>query len=84
MIFIGYNYDGFPISIVNAKNQELAYAYWQGLGLIPHSHKCLEKDFTPIEEHMTGVYPILKTQTIDGYTLSEFRNRNKEFLLVSK
>jgi hypothetical protein len=58
MVYIGYNHDKVPISIVNAKSKELAYAYWQGKGILPHSHKCLEneEDFEPLKTHPTGCF----------------------------
>lgn len=78
MIYLAFNYEGYCISIVNAKSKELAVAYWQGANIIPHSIKSLEEDYTPIEEHLTGVYPILKTQELDqGYN-------NKSIIKVIK
>lgn len=81
MIFIGYDYESRPISIVNAKTKELAYAYWQGAGIIPHSHKSIEEDFTDINTHITGVYPIMKT---GEFTISELTHGNSSFAVLSK
>lgn len=61
MTFIAYNYDNYPISIVIATDIKLANAYWQGADVPVHSHKCVEEDFIPLNEHPTGVFPILKT-----------------------
>ncbi len=61
MIFIAKNYDGYTISIVNARSIELANAYWQGADIVPHSITCLEKDFDNINTHITGVYSLLRT-----------------------
>lgn len=81
MIYIGYNYEGLPISIVNAKSKELAYAYWQGKDVLPYSHKCLEEDFTPLKDHLTGVYEILKTNEL---TISELTHGSSSFSMMSK
>ena len=81
MIFIGYNHDTIPISIVNAKSKELAYAYWQGKGILPHSHRCLEEDFEPLEDHPTGVFPILETKEV---SLSPIAGNLRKFIVVEK
>lgn len=62
MIFIAKDYNGKVISIVNAKSLELANAFWQGRGVIPHTVSDLEKDYLPLEDHPTGVYELLKTK----------------------
>lgn len=84
MVYIGYNYEGKVVSIVNAKSKELAYAYWQGKSIIPHSHKCLEKDFTSLDEHPTGVFPIVETEEVDDYALSQNTRlpRGRKYLLI--
>jgi len=86
MIFIGYNPEGYPVSIVNAKTKELAYAYWQGANMLPHSHKCLEDDFSSLDDHPTGVFPILKTKEFTDYDLSHnCRNpQGRKYLMVEK
>lgn len=67
MIVIAYNYENKIISIVNSKSVELANAFWQGKGLVPFRIATLEKDFTPLEDHVTGIYEVLKTKTVyDG------------------
>ncbi len=78
MIVIAYNYNGKVIGIVNADNEKLANAFWHGRNITPHSTKVLEKDFTPLEKHPHGVYPILETIEIQGYEMS----RDKKYLLV--
>lgn len=80
MIVIGYNYAGKVISIVNTKSEELANAYWQGAGIYPYRTSILEKDFTPIEEHITGVYPLLRTEEIKLYV----EGKHETFLVVRK
>lgn len=82
MTFIAYNHQGQIVSIVVAKSKELAMAYWQGSNIgIPASSKCVEdeNDFTPLSEHVTGVFPILKTITLD---LSHERGAPKPFVIV--
>lgn len=63
MVIIARNYEGKTISIVNAKSKELAMAYWQGKDIYPHTTKCVDDPevYTPLNEHPTGVYPILET-----------------------
>ena len=65
MVFIGYDHNSVPISVVSARSKELAEAYWQGKGGLPHCSKCLEKDFMSLDEHMTGVIPIVETKEIN-------------------
>ena len=62
MVFIAYDPKGKPISVVCAKDLQLARAYWQGKGVVAFSEACLEEDFTPIEEHSTGVFPLVETK----------------------
>jgi len=86
MTYIGYNHEGKPISIVVAKSKELAYAYWQGKGILPISHKCVEEDFIKLEEHPTGVFPIMETIEKDDYDLYRLCNtpKGRKFLIVNK
>ena len=81
MIYIAYDYNRKPVSIVCAKNKDLAVAFWQGRDIFPHSTACLEKDFTPIDEHITGVFPLLETKTV---SLSETGSGPREYLIVKK
>jgi len=79
-IYVAKNYDGRVVSVVLAKSYELAQAYWQGQGLFPHSvDQWTEK---ALEDHPTGVLPILKTmvKTIHPYDIS----RTTEILVVDK
>ena len=86
MVFIAYNYEGLPVSVVCARSKELAYAYWQGKGILPHSHKSLDEDFTDIDEHITGVFEFIKTTEVSDYDLSNTcRNpKNRKFLMIVK
>lgn len=65
MLFIGYNYNKIPISVISARSRELANAFWQGKGTVPHTVKCLEEDFTPLSEHITGVIPLVHTEEVN-------------------
>lgn len=82
MIVIAYNYNNKIIGIVNAENEKLANAFWHGRGITPHSTKVLERDFTKLEEHPHGVYPILETIEKYGYELNTDFKRNSKFILV--
>ena len=83
MIFIAYNGPGYVTSIISAKSEALALAYWQGASVDVFSHKCLEnpEDFTPLNEHVTGVIPILKTEV---KSLTAFGTNSKNYIIVSK
>ena len=61
MVFIAYNEKSKPVSVVAAKSEELAQAFWQGKGITVWSSSCLETDFTPIEETLTGVISLVET-----------------------
>lgn len=81
MICIAYDYSNRVISIVNAVSLEIAHAYWQGAGIIPHSSKA-ESDFTPIGETPNGVYPLLKTETRSVSRLHYELDGNAEVVIV--
>jgi hypothetical protein len=72
--FIAYNHNNYPISIVVAKNKDLANAYWHGANTVPHNFKCVEEDFTKLEDHPTGVFPILSTREKEVYEFRELKN----------
>jgi len=83
MIFIAYNHKSQVTSVVTAKSIELAQAYWQGANIDVFSHKCLETDFTSLEDHPTGVFPIVKTHTLNGHQLfPSGRIDDRKFLLI--
>ncbi len=84
MIFIGYDYNGKVITIVNAVSKQIANAYWQGADISVHSSKCLEEDFTKLENHPTGVFPLMKTVEVDDYKLlGECRMpKGRKFILI--
>lgn len=59
-VYVAKDYEGRSVGIVVAKSEELAYAYWQGQAIYPHSvSSYTSKD---LKEHPTGVIPLLKTR----------------------
>lgn len=79
MIYIAYDYNDKCISIVNAKSLELANAYWQGKGCMPHRTKSLD-DFISLDEHPTGVYDLVKIREFTGSEISQKINRKSDNL----
>jgi len=61
-IFIAKTYDGKVESVVLARSYELAQAYWQGKGIYAYSVD--EKSEKNLEDHITGVLPIVKTKIL--------------------
>ena len=59
-IFIARHYDGTPIDVVLTASKELANAYWQGKGIIPHSVDM--RSDADLKDHPTGVLPIVSTR----------------------
>jgi len=78
-IFIAKNYDGRVESIVLAKNEDLANAYWQGMNIFAHSTDVKSEE--DLEDHPTGVLPILKTKIVNA---SKFGQNPQDFLTVRK
>jgi hypothetical protein len=78
-IFIAKTYDGSIESVVLARSYELAQAYWQGKGI--HAHSVDERDESNLNDHPTGVLPIIKTKRIN---MSGFGREAKEYLVVSR
>jgi len=68
-IFIARDYDGTPIDVVLARNFELANAYWHGKGIFPHTHE--EKNDSQLENHPTGVLPIVTTKDVHLHRLRD-------------
>lgn len=81
MIFIGYNYDGYPISIISAKSQESANAYWQGKDQLPYSSKSFDINEDRENENEGYVTPLLKTKEVDAYL---YRNNSGKLLMIDK
>jgi hypothetical protein len=76
-ILIAKTYDGKVENIVFSKSRELAVAYWHGKGIYPHSiHTVCDKN---MEDHPTGVLPILSTKEME---LSGFGKNSKKYLVV--
>jgi len=59
-IFIAKDFDGNIESIVLAKNEKLVNAFWQGQEIYAHSITTFNE--AEIDEHITGVLPIIKTK----------------------
>lgn len=77
-IFTAKTYDGSIESVVLAKSYALAQAYWQGKGVMASSVD--EKNETDLENHPTGVLPIVKTKEIYA---SRFGGNSKTYLVIS-
>lgn len=69
MIYIAYNRDCQPVSIVNARSRDVAIAYWHGAKIIPDTIKSLD-DFISIDVHPTGVIPLLTTHLVQVRSLN--------------
>lgn len=76
-VFIAKNYDGKTESIVLAACEELAQAYWQGKDIYPHS--ITEFSEKSLEDHPTGVLPILATVKKN---IPDYGPDRREYLLV--
>lgn len=83
MVFIAYDHNGYVTSIVSAKSEELAKAWWHGAGVDVYTSKNLENvaNFTPLDQHPTGVIPLLKTETKN---LSSFGGNTNKYVVVAK
>ena len=56
-VYAALNHSKNPVSIVLARSQELASAYWQGKGIIPF--EIVEYDEFDLENHPTGVLSLI-------------------------
>lgn len=74
-IFIGYDYDGKVISVISAKDESSANAYWQGTGDLPHSQKRFDTDEQRENEQLGFVTPIVKTKEIEVKDVNSFKLR---------
>ncbi len=83
-IYVAKNYDGYVVSVVLAKNYELANAFWQGQEIYPHSVdiRIEEKD---LKDHPTGVLPIVRTRekVVRPYDISS-RTGSMTLIVVDK
>ncbi len=78
-IFIAKTYDGYIESVVLAKNEDLASAFWQGKGIYAHSIRVVcEED---IDDHITGIMPIVNTIKKN---LSYQGSSDRETLVIAK
>lgn len=65
MIFIAKDYEGRIISIISAKSNESANAYWQGKNITPFTEEMWDIKKERENEEMGFVTPILETRTED-------------------
>ncbi|KKL87303.1 hypothetical protein LCGC14_1936030 [marine sediment metagenome] len=76
-IFIAKTYDGKVENIVFSKSRELAVAYWHGKDIHPHSiHVVSDQN---LENHPTGVLPILSTKKLE---LGGMTGKHRKYLVV--
>lgn len=71
-LYFAYNRNSDLLSIVCAKTKQLAVAYWQGADVqydTCRSFTELHGTVEELEDHPTGVFPIVKTKTVDAYGL---------------
>jgi hypothetical protein len=82
-IYIAKKYDGIVESVVLAKSYELANAYWQGMGILPHSIDTRNEN--DLKDHPTGVLPIVtaKEKVIRSYDISS-RTGEMRLMVVEK
>lgn len=78
-IFIAKTYNGLVESVVLARNYELAQAYWQGLGVMANS--VTEHDESELENHPTGVLPLVRTKKQNA---SPFGKSSEESIVIIK
>lgn len=77
-LFIAKTYNGSIESVVLAKNYALAQAYWQGSGVVAHTVREISQ--ADLENHPTGVLPIVKTRKVNA---SPFGRKSEEYLVIS-
>lgn len=58
-IYVATNYKKDVLSVVIAKNKELANAFWQGQGHIPHLVEEIDPDEVLYEQH-TGIRELIR------------------------
>ena len=61
-VYAAKDFDGSTLSVVLARNNELAAAYWHGRGIIPHSVECREEE--QLKDHPTGVISLVDTKLV--------------------
>jgi hypothetical protein len=76
-IIIAKTYDDKVEDIVLAIDVKSANAYWQGKGVVPHS--VYEYNESDLDDHMTGVIPILTTRRA---RIAPFGENAKEHIIV--
>ena len=82
-IYIAYNFDNQPTSIVIADSEQSARAYWQGAGVDHHSERCIDLSDESDTEKLGYVTPILKTKEISCSNINRY-DVNSKLLTVIK
>ena len=77
-LYIAMDYEGNIENIVLAKNQDLANAYWQGKNICVHHIDV--RDETDLDEHPTGVLPIVSTVEKEFY----INGKHRKYRLIPK
>lgn len=74
MIFIARDYKSRVISIISAKNQDSANAYWQGKGINPHTEETFDLASDRENEAKGWITPILETKELElkGWQHSDY------------
>ena len=68
IVFIALDYSDNILDVVVARSYELAMVYWQGKGIIPHhTRQIIPAD---LENHPTGVVPVVTTKEVQGHAVS--------------
>ena len=78
-IFIAQTFDGYTEDIVFAVDQAKANVYWQGKGVVAHSIREVGED--ALDNHLTGVIPILSTKEVN---IDVFGRGDKKIIAVIK
>ena len=77
-IYIAKEFNGEVESIVLAKSIELANAYWQGKNIYAHSIDIKEE--ADLDDHPTGVLPIVSTVKKEFYV----NGKHRKYRLIPK
>jgi hypothetical protein len=84
-VYIAKNYEGTPLDVVFAVNEQLATAYWHGKGVTPHSTQTVSD--ANLQDHPTGVLPIVSTKVLlpfGGIGMTHMIPASKEVVIVKR
>lgn len=68
-IYIAKDHNGEKLALIYAKSRELALAYLQGKDIHPHKLSSFSTEYTAIDNHPTGVIPVILTKEIPSYEI---------------